>query len=217
MSECSRCGFRYELDDRGDTLTSAQTIRETLARHREQPSIGLPLTFPISWQIDPDLGVMLGKDLKSTGSAWEIRRATPGLWHSIPAKCGLYMFVYRSHLKLQLDDDGQHQATWVLYVGRAGSPMSASTLKDRYRSEYCKYVGGDPEQLWGDEPAQGRAESLRRYLSLWPTEYWFLVVEDRDAIPDLENRLIKLFAPPLNRNGHLRLRKGPPQPAFRNR
>jgi hypothetical protein len=202
---------------KGGGLTNAQIIRETLARHREQPSICLPLTFPISWQIDPDLGEMLSKDLHATGSAWEIRRATPGLWQSIPAKCGLYMFVYRSHLKLELDDSQKHQATWVLYVGRAGSPDSAGTLKDRYRSEYCKYIGGDPEQLWEIEPAIRRAANLKRYLSIWPTEYWFLVVNDRNVIAGLEDRLIKLFAPPLNKNGHLRLRKGQVEPAFRNR
>lgn len=167
--------------------------------------------------MDPDLGEMLGKDLRATGSAWEVRRATPTLWQTIPAKTGLYMFVYRSHLKLALDDQKCHQATWVLYVGRAGSPESERTLKDRYKSEYCKYVGGDPEQLWGDEAPTGRAAMLRQYLSIWPTEYWFLVVEDRKRIPELEDRLIKLFAPPLNRNGLLRLRKGEAKPAFRNR
>ncbi len=205
------------LERIGGKLTSEKMVRETLARHRDQPAIALPLTFPINWQMDPDLGEMLSKDLSATGSTWEVRRATPSLWQMIPAKTGLYMFVYRSHLKLDLDDQQRHQATWVLYVGRAGSSDSERTIKDRYKSEYCKYVGGDPEQLWGDEAPSGRAAMLRRYLSMWPTEYWFLVVEDRSKIPELEDRLIKLFAPPLNRNGHLRLRKGLAQPAFRNR
>lgn len=198
-------------------MTSLQTVRQTLARHREQPAIGLSLVFPINWQMDPDLGETLTKDLRATGAAWEIKRATRSLWQTIPDKCGLYMFVYRSHLNLDLDSDQTHQGTWILYVGRAGSPDSERTLKDRYRSEYCKYVGGDPEQLWAAEPASGRVQTLRRYLSIWPTEYWFLVVDDRTKIPELEDRLIKLFAPPLNRNGHLRLRKGEAKPAFRNR
>jgi hypothetical protein len=198
-------------------LTSVETVREALARHREQPSIALPLTFPINWQMDPDLGEMLGKDLKATGSEWEVRRATPSLWRTIPAKTGLYMFVYRSHLKLALDGHQSHQATWVLYVGRAGSSESERTLKDRYKDEYCKYVGGDPEQLWDEVAPTGRPAMLQRYLSIWPTEYWFLVVEERSKIPELEERLIKLFAPPLNRNGHLRLRKGTARPAFRNK
>ena len=133
-------------------LTGTKIIRDTLARHREQPSIGLGLTFPINWQIDSDLGSALTKDLGGTGVAWEIRRATPSLWQSIPSKCGLYMFVYRSHLKMNLEDGSDHQATWVLYVGRAGSSESARTLKERYRSEYGKYVGGDPENLWSSDP-----------------------------------------------------------------
>ena len=198
-------------------MTGTQIIRDTLARHREQPSIGLGFSLPINWQLDSDLGAMLTKDLSAAGAAWEIRRATPSLWQSIPSKCGLYMFVYRSHLKMNLEDGNQHQATWALYVGRAGSSESMRTLKDRYRGEYGKYVGGDPENLWSSDPLTSRADMLRRYLSIWPLEYWFLVVEDREKIANLEDRLIKLFSPPLNRNGLLRLRKGEPQPAFRSR
>lgn len=201
----------------GGILTGIQIIRDTLARHREQSSIGLGLTLPINWQLDSDLGSALTNDLSGAGAAWEVRRATPGLWQSIPSRCGLYMFVYRSHLKMNLEDGTHHQATWVLYVGRAGSSESARTLKERYRGEYGRYVGGDPENLWSSEPLACRADVLRRYLSIWPLEYWFLVVEDREKIPHLEDRLIKLFSPPLNRNGLLRLRKGEPQPAFRSR
>lgn len=201
----------------GERMTGTQIVRDALARHREQPSIGLDLTLPINWQIDSDLCMALGRDLEGVGGAWEVRRATPSLWQSIPSKCGIYMFVYRSHLKMSLADGNSHHATWILYVGRAGSSESARTLKERYRGEYGKYVGGDPENLWSSESLSGRAEMLRRYLSLWPLEYWFLVVEDRGTISHLEDRLIKLFAPPLNRNGLLRLRKGTSQPAFRSR
>lgn len=192
-------------------------VRETLARHRDRHAISLPLNLPLNWQMDPDLGEMLCKDLKATGAAWEVRRATPNLWQSIPAKTGLYMFVYRSHVALELDGGACHRTTWVLYVGRAGSTESERTLRDRYKAEYRKYIGGDPELLWGEDTPKGRAEMLRRYLAIWPLEYWFLVVEDRAKIPMLEDRLIKLFAPPLNSNGHLRLRKGKAEPAFRNR
>lgn len=200
----------------GIPLTDAQTIRNSLARHREQPSIGLSLTFPIYWQMDVDLAAMLGKDLGGAGGTWEVRRATPSLANSIPAKCGLYMFVFRSHLKMSMADDGHHQPTWVLYVGRAGHAESARTLRDRYKGEYAKYVGGDPELLWSDGLANNRGEALKRYLSIWPLEYWYLVVEDRAAIPHMEDRLIKLFAPPLNRQGQLKLKVGQSKPAFRN-
>ncbi|NQE65004.1 hypothetical protein E1H18_785 [Caulobacter sp. RHG1] len=59
-----------------------------------------------------------------------------------------------------------------------------------------------------------RAAALKKYLSLWPLEYWFLPVEDRTAIPDLEKRLIRLFAPPLNKIGRLRVRTRE-MPAFK--
>lgn len=196
-------------------MTGMQVMRDALARHRDHPAITLPFSLPINWILDSDLGKTLASDLHASGGSWEIRRATPTL--AVPAECGLYMFVYRSHLKLDLAIGGAHEATWVLYVGRAGSTDSSRTLKDRYRGEYCKYIGGDPENLWSDEPISNRARLLQRYLSIWPLEYWYLVVQDRKKIPDLEDRLIKLFAPPLNRNGQLRLRKGEPQPAFRSR
>jgi hypothetical protein len=199
----------------GANLTGPQVIRDTLARHRDHPAISLPFSLPINWMLDADLGDALSKDLSVEGGSWETRRATLDL--KVPAECGLYMFVYRSHLKLNLAHGGGHQATWVLYVGRAGSPDSEKTLRDRYKGEYCKYIGGNPENLWSSEPANNRARLLQRYLSIWPLEYWYLTVQDRNKIPDLEGRLIKLFSPPLNRNGHLRLRKGEPQPAFRSR
>ncbi len=199
------------------SLTGTQIVRDTLARHREQPSIGLDLTFPINWQLDVDLARMLSKDLRGAGTAWEVRRATPSLGDMVPAKCGLYMFVYRSHLDLAMAKGADHQPSWVLYVGRAGNAESARTLKDRYRGEYARYVSGDIEQLWSDEPVRGRAQMLQRYLCLWPLEYWFLVVEDRTKIVHLEDRLIKLLSPPLNSYGRLRIKASAPSPAFRTR
>ncbi len=195
-------------------MTSKQIVREVLARHREQPSVGLDITFPIYWQMDEDLGHAIEVELKAHGS-WECMRATPSLGDHIPAKTGLYMFVFRSHIELSLDGNSGHRPLWVLYVGRAGSHESTKTLRDRYKGEYAKYVGGDLEQLWGEGQPKGRVENLKRYLSIWPIEYWWLVIDDRSKIPHLEDRLIKLLAPPLNRNGRLRVKTGVPEPAFK--
>ena len=195
-------------------MTGIQLIRDTLARHREHPSIGLDITFPIYWQMDADLGKIVGNDLGEHGS-WEIMRATPSLGDRIPARTGLYMFVFRSHLSLALPNGATHRPTWVLYVGRAGSADSQRTLKDRYRGEYCKYVAGDPEQLWLADSDRTRASTLKKYLSIWPLEYWYLIVDDRAKVPLLEDRLIKLFSPPLNRLGRLRVATGEPKPAFK--
>ena len=199
--------------------TQERRVREALARNRDRPSINLSFDFPINWQIDLELSETLAKDLKTHGAAWEILRATPDLASSIPPKHGVYMFVYRSHLKLQVADQSahplDHPITWVLYVGRAGSSASERTLRDRYKTEYCKYITGEIENLWSDHPNNQRTAKLKKYLNLWPLEYWFLTIEDRNTIEGLENRLIKLFAPPLNSNSKLSVTKGVPKPAFK--
>ena len=158
---------------------------------------------------------MLTTDLLKTGAKWEMRRATKGCAALIPAKCGLYMFVYRSHLTMEIEGKPAHRQTWVLYVGRAGSIDSTRTLRNRYAEEYSKYVGGDLENLWADSEPRTRPNVLNRYLTIFPLEYWFLVIDDRGLIVGLEDRLIKLFCPPLNKTGKLRIRTGTPQPAFK--
>ncbi|WP_172273707.1 hypothetical protein [Caulobacter sp. RHG1] len=184
-----------------------------MARHRDQDSIALNIQFPINWQLDADLCGVIQGDLDRIGP-WESYKATPTLTNHIPAVSGLYMFVFRSHFKLSLAAETAHTPLWVMYVGRAGDGSSKQTLRDRYRNDYAKHVGGDPEQLWDDAPKLNRAAALKKYLSLWPLEYWFLPVEDRTAIPDLEKRLIRLFAPPLNKIGRLRVRTRE-MPAFK--
>lgn len=165
--------------------------------------------------MDEEIAKALAKDLKSNGARWERKRATPTLANSIPAKSGLYMFVYRAHLEFDLETGEAFKPTWILYVGRAGNNTSTQTLRDRYQKEYCKYIGGDLNQLWDENVARGRSEVLRRYLTIWPLDYWYLVIEDRSSIVHLEDRLIKLFAPPLNRHGRLKLKTGPAAPAFK--
>lgn len=197
-------------------MANIELVRRALAKHRGQPSPALRIDFPIDWQMDADLGEVLSKDLRDLGSKWEIRRATPTLGDMIPAKAGLYMFVFRSYFQMPLASDaGIHTPAWVLYVGRAGNASTAGTLKDRYRREYANFVCGNLDFIWQDQQGESRSDRLNRCLSIWPLEYWYVVVEQKEKICSLENRLIKLFAPPLNRNGKLRPSSGGPKPAFR--
>ena len=199
----------------GGTLTSKKHVRDALARHLDEAPIALDLILPLHWQLDEAVGETLTTDLLGTGGKWEILTATRGCATVIPPKCGLYMFVYRSHLTMEFENKPPHRQTWVLYVGRGGSADSTNTLRKRYKNEYSKFVGGDLEHLWNETEPKNRTNNLKRYLTIYPLEYWFLVVEDRHKIADLERRLIKIFSPPLNSSGKIRARAGPPEAAFK--
>jgi len=196
-------------------MSGPAIVKTLLAKYREIPAVGLDFSFPVSWQMDQDFCQTVTDELRLHGAKWECRKALPTLHHQVPAKSGVYMFVYRSTLRLDTANDDSFNPTWVLYVGRAGYSNNNSTLKNRYKSEYSKYVGGNPEILWNNEPITCRADFLKRYLSIYPLQYWYCIIPDRDKIKLIEDRLIKLLSPPLNRNSRPRLMILPPQPAFR--
>ena len=197
-------------------MSGPDTVRRTLAKYRENPAVGLDFTFPISWQMDEDACEAITAELKTHGAQWERRHAVPDLHQSIPSKTGIYMFSFHSKINLDMASDGRFAPSWVLYVGRAGSRESERTLKERYRGEYAKYIGGDLENLWSDHPAKRRHELLKRYLCIYPLQYWWCVVEDRTKIEYLEQRLIRYISPPLNTIGRPRVRLHEPKPAFRS-
>jgi len=197
-------------------MSGPEIVRRTLAKYRENPAVGLNFTFPISWQMDEDACRAITDELKSHGTKWECRKAVPSLHNSIPAKTGIYMFSFHSKLSLDLASEDQFIPSWVLYIGRAGSKSSERTLKERYRSEYAKYVGGDLEELWSDAHPSCRADLMKRYLCIYPLQYWYSVVEDRTKIEYLEERMIRYLSPPLNRVGRPRVRVLEPKPAFRS-
>ena len=198
-------------------MSGPTIVRDVLARHREDPSIALAFEFAIYWQMDQDIGATLGKDLRNLCSKWEVRRAIPSLWTSLPSCSGLYMFVYRTPLSFECANDAMVEPRWVLYVGRAGNRDKPGSLKQRYREEYHRYVGGHPEALWNSEKPDTRADRLKKYLTIYPLEYWFCSVNDHRDVVALEDRLIKLFSPPLNDKSRLRLKplKSQQQPAFK--
>lgn len=190
-------------------------VRQTLARHREDPPQGMGLTLPIHHQMDQDFCGAVSADLSKHCGAWEKRLATPDLWKQLPAESGVYMFVFASKLVFQTAT-ASFSPTWVLYVGRAGNATSNRTIRDRYQGEYCKYIGKDPEILWSTNAPTCREERMARFLTIYPLQYWFTTIADRSQIPNIEDRLIKLLAPTLNERQQPRLRPQAPQTAFRS-
>lgn len=178
--------------------------------------IGLGHDHPIGFQMDVDYCGAITDELAAKGSQWEKRLATPTLWNQIPSKPGVYLFLFESTLTLHTANEGQFRPRIVLYVGRAGDTISRRTLRERYRYEYSKYIGGDPEALWSDDPASTRSERLARYLTIYPLQYWYCIVEDYTKIADIERSLIKLLNPPLNVSGRAKLKLAAPMPAFRS-
>lgn len=190
-------------------------IRQLLARHREDPAPPLEISLPVHHQLDEDFCSTVTHAVGHHCTHWEKYRATPTLWRQIPDHCGIYMFVFESKLSFVRECEVYHPS-WVLYVGRAGKVGSDRTLRDRYREEYSKYLSGNPEILWSNEYPRTRKEKLQRYLTLYPLQYWCSVINDRRQIEFIEDRLIKLLAPPLNTQQQPRLRRHAEQPAFRS-
>lgn len=192
-----------------------QAVKRAIARHIDGPPASLGMLLPIDRHMNFDLCDGLGADLAKHCGPWEVLRATPSLWQQLPDYPGLYMFVFASGLSLQREPPNfPFNPAWVLYIGRAGCDRSKGTLRSRYKSEYQKYVGGDPEILWSNKPPESRADRIARCLAIWPLQFWFTVVNDSSTISNLEERLIRLLNPPANHHKGRRLRYGPAEPAF---
>lgn len=197
-------------------MSSAEEVKRHLALRRTSPVVGLSQEHPITYQMDADYCAAISDELRQYGGEWEVRKATPTLWKQIPEKCGVYLFLFESPLALKTAMGADFHPRVVLYVGRAGDQLSKKTLRDRYRYEYSKYVGGDLTLLWGEDRASNRAERLARYLTVYPLQYWFSTIEDNNRIAEVERSLIKLLNPPLNVAGRAKVRFSSPSPAFRS-
>lgn len=198
------------------TMTSEDKVRACLAKFRTGPIVGLVQEHPIGYQIDADYCSSITKELQKIGCKWETRRATPTLWRQIPNSSGVYLFLFESTLVLSTAQSSAFSPKLVLYVGRAGDDLSRRTLRERYKSEYSKYIGADIEGLWGKEEVRTRAERLARFLRIYPLQYWYCIIEDRSKIAEIESSLIKLLNPPLNIVGRAKLKLSAPIPAFRS-
>ena len=127
------------------------------------------------------------------------------------------MFVWRPKLVFNIvkgNKKFEYDQHYVLYVGKA-SGGSQATIRDRYRNEYNQYLCQDPEELWNIGLTAGRRDRLKKYLCLWPLEFWFVEVHMPSAIRNLETRLIRMLSPPLNVQLKPRFKIGKSTAAFR--
>lgn len=185
-------------------------------KFRDEPAATLIFEPSIEILIDTAHCDSLNRSIHESGCKWERRLATPNLGPQLPDERGLYMFVWKPQLALKFEQaPAEERFCWVLYVGKAGEKdATADTIRNRYLSEYSKYVGKDATCLWDHTPAESREDRLSRFLTLRPLEYWFLTLENVRDIELLERRLIKMLRPPLNQQYGRKLRVGKPVPAF---
>ena len=192
-------------------------LKESLARYRGLAAHPLQLSIHVDRLLDEDRCEMIRRDLLECcdGDGWEVRSATLSLGDHLPDRPGLYMFVWRPPLGLPIVESEDDARIWfVLYLGEAGANGGSGTLKSRYNSEYKKYIASCPDRLWGHEPPNDRPSRLGCFLNLEDLEYWFLVFRDYTQIGRVEERLIRLLAPPLNVQRTGTLRAASREPAF---
>ena len=140
---------------------------------------------------------------------------TKRTWEMIPDEPGLYMFVWRPYFRFDVAAGRNIDLEQVLYLGQAGAgKYKQATLRSRYKSGYSKYFPGDPARLWEEHEVIQRHGRLQRYLALRPLEFWFTVIQDRDQIALLEDRLLQLLNPPINQDRRPKLVRGNARPAF---
>jgi hypothetical protein len=181
------------MTDRLDRLVS---------RHRDKPSPTLSVEWAFLRLLDGNGSNVLMEDFEELCDSWEIFDATPSLTDMLPEKSGLYMFVWRPWFRFSLAEVSPKAGpkkpdsiSQILYIGQAGD-NSGHTLRNRYKS-YIHHIEADPRCLW-DLAGRSRSD-LMRYLTLRPLEYWFTVIEDRSEIKSLEQRLLAMFNPPMNK------------------
>lgn len=190
-----------------------KTLAQLVAEQRDEPSPTLELQIPLLRLLDVPYCEDLNNKLRAVAGEWEVMMATERGAESLPSQPGLYMFVWRPPLRFRAPQRPDSFA-YILYVGKAGSEQSDSTIKVRYRS-YTRYLAGEPDKLWEEPVVRTRPTELARYLNLRPLEFWYTVIADRDEVSLLEKQLIKTLNPPLNGQQVPKVRLTTPQPAFR--
>lgn len=125
--------------------------------------------------------------------------AHPEVGPLLPDRHGIYMFCWEPALQFEFEDSSK-RFDWCLYVGKADN----TTFRSRFQSEYKNYVGGDPKLLFKRIENPDRKKRLAKYLCLQPLSIWCLPIDDKELIPDLEDKLIDLLNPPLNKQKSIR-------------
>jgi hypothetical protein len=192
-----------------------QEIRDVVHKFRDEPAADLLFQPSIEYFMDSEYCKSLDRVIHKPGTKWERLVATETLASQIPEKSGIYMFVWRPEFAIQFEQGKVEKFLWVMYVGKAGvEEGTTSTLRQRYLSEYSKYVGRDPSCLWETSEAKERKDRLARFLTLRPLDYWYLTVDNIHDVANYEKKLIRLLNPPLNRHHGKTLRTGKTKPAF---
>lgn len=173
-------------------------LGDAIALNRDSGVSAPDFRLPLLPSIDEPHCSAWERQLKKLATPWEVRRATPELWNQIPAAPGLYMFVWRIPVEFAVSSKPSHYFRFLLYCGQAGAGTSRNTLRDRYKTEYSKYLRGDPAKLFETAAPAGRKEWISRWLLLHPLEYWWSEVQDKAKVAQLERELIRILAPPLN-------------------
>jgi hypothetical protein len=196
---------------------AVEALGELVRQYRDSPSPVLPNQLALLRLLDKAGCETLRGDLQRHGLPWEVRMATQRTWEMIPDQPGLYMFVWRPWFRFDVAEEQRPiDLVQVLYVGQAGSgKYRQATLRSRYKTGYSKYFPSDPARLWEEREVLRRNDRLERYLSLQPLEYWFTVIEAREQIGLLEDRLLQMLNPVINRDRRPKLVRGAAQPAFR--
>jgi hypothetical protein len=193
----------------------ADSLADLVLRHRDSPSPVLHNRVALLRLLDEAGSKALSADLTRHAQPWEMRAAANRTWEMVPDEPGLYMFVWRPFFRFEVTGGRNVDLEQVLYLGQAGAgKYRQATLRSRYKSGYSRYFPGDPARLWEEREVVQRHGRLQRYLALRPLEFWFTVIEDREQIALLEDRLLQLLNPLINRDRRPKLVRGPAQPAF---
>jgi hypothetical protein len=177
-------------------------IQGVLASKRGISAPALKLSLPVEILCDFEHCKAVSERLEQFEFRWEVAPAVPGLGETLPESSGLYMFVWVPVFSLILakSEREKNYFSHVIYVGKTGGADSTGTLKDRYNREYKKFVGECSSVLWEPDGISSRDKLLRRYLTLFPLEFWHLEFtnDNKNEIDELESTLIKILNPPCN-------------------
>ena len=195
-------------------MSSKSDIEKALGRHRAEDHLPISIDMPLTYQLDLTFSAAIMNDLNYECSPWVRAIATKQLTKSLPEKPGLYVFAFGPNMEIQFETGQNHRPLTVLYIGQAGA--DGGNLRQRYAGEYQKYVGEDPAILWKEfDGLPKRTDLLKRYLTIYPLEFWYTTSTSVSALLDLEKRMVHLLNPPLNMRLKPRLRKGRTTPAFK--
>lgn len=200
--------WRFASLLRPEGMRVLSKLEKLMALHVGSPSPSVPLQLPVDPLMNTAHCQAIAEHLVEIGGVWEQRKATQTLWREIPACKGLYMFVWRPSFSFHMahPQGSTYAPSSVIYIGQAGY-NSSNTLRQRYKSEYSKYLSEEPAILWEEVDRETRADRLRRYLQLRPLEYWYTEIDDPASIKTLESALLRMFRPVVNRIGLVRLKE----------